>query len=157
MNKMKILLALLLALTMLLCACGQKKDTPATTKAPEQPGTTAATEQTTEPEQTQGATQDTAATTQAATETEAAGTVYTVKVVDENGNPIAGVMVQLCDEACWPAQTNAEGIATWSLEEANYKASFMKVPDGYALMDETNEFYYDEGNFEMTLTLKVAG
>lgn len=155
MKNCKILLALVLAMTMILglCACGEKKAAPATTEA-----TAARTQTTTEPAQTTEGTQGTTeGTTEAPVDTTAAAASgYTVKVVDEGGNPIAGVMLQLCDEACYPAQTDANGVATWALEEGNYKASFLKIPEGYEAMDEANEFYFDEGNFEMVLTLKTV-
>ena len=46
---------------------------------------------------------------------------YTVKVVDEAGNPIAGGMLQICTEGTCliPCRTNEDGIATWNAKEAD--------------------------------------
>ena len=46
---------------------------------------------------------------------------YKVTLVDANGAPIAGKMVQVCNSAtCFaPQQTDANGVATFRLEEAN--------------------------------------
>ena len=76
---------------------------------------------------------------------------YTVTVVDETGAPLVGVMMQICKESCLPAMTDANGVATWSLAEDEYKVSFAVAPAGYAV----EEAYYFEGDAtEMTITLK---
>lgn len=80
---------------------------------------------------------------------------YTVKVVDESGKGVAGVMVQLCLEACVPTLTDASGVATWSMEEADYKAQLTTTPAGYAA--DTAEYYFEDGSYELTITLKAAG
>ena len=79
---------------------------------------------------------------------------YTVKVVDEAGNPVAGAMVQLCLEACIPALTNAQGVATWNLEEADYKVSFVNMPAGYTA--EQTDYYFADGAYELTISLNAA-
>ena len=79
---------------------------------------------------------------------------YTVKVVDEGGNPVANAMVQLCLEACMPAMTDANGVATYKTVEANYKVSFVQMPAGYTA--DATEFYFDAGSHEMTITLKAV-
>ena len=134
------LLALVLCLMLSLCACGGS-EAPAT-EAPvtEAPATEApATE---------------------APETEAAlaegMAVYTIKVVDEGGNPIAGAMVQMCKDSCIPGMTDAEGVASFTMAEDDYKVSFLTMPAGFELVDETTEFYFESGSTEMTLTLKAV-
>jgi hypothetical protein len=129
--KIKNILALLLALCMVfaLVACGGETET--TDKD--------------EPKQTEG----TEATTEATTDGKV---TYTVKVVDEKGNPYAGAMVQLCLDACVPAVTDANGIATWNLEKADYKVSFVTMPEGYTA--EKENFYFDTDSYEMTITIK---
>lgn len=83
---------------------------------------------------------------------------YIVKVTDESGAPISGAMVQMCKDACVPGRTNDEGIAEFSLVEDEYKASFLFVPEGYALQDENvTDFYFEEGATEITLVLKAIG
>ena len=134
--KMKNIVMLLLALSLVfaLCACGETAEPATTTQA-----TTEATEaktETTEPTVPEGK------------------AVYKVKVVDEGGNPVAGAMVQLCLEACIPSVTDAEGVATYTVDEANYKVSFVAMPQGYA--SDVTEFYFDAGSYELTITLKAV-
>lgn len=81
---------------------------------------------------------------------------YTVKVVDEAGNPIPGAVVQLCKDACLPAMADQNGVATWHLAEDTYKVSFVMLPTGYAIAGDATEFYFEEGSREMTITLKAA-
>ena len=124
------ILALVLCVALSLCACGTAEDAPETTAA-----TAAATEETTE------ATEDGKVT-------------YTVKVLDESGNPVAGAGVQLCKETCLPGLTNADGVAQFNVVEDEYKVSFMVMPEGYQA--DAEEFYFDNGSFELTITLKVV-
>lgn len=141
MNIKKIsLLALVLCLALSLCACGGS-DTPATeAPATEAPATEApATEAPeTEPTLAEGM------------------AVYTITVVDEGGNPIAGAMVQMCKDSCIPGATDANGVATFTMAEDDYKVSFLTMPTGYELVDETTEFYFDAGSTDMTITLKAV-
>lgn len=132
--KLKNIFVLVLALCMvfILCACGDTAGDNNESTA----GTTAGTTETTE------ATVDDGKVT------------YTVKVVDEGGNPIAGAMVQLCLEACIPALTNAEGVATYNLAEADYKVSFVQMPEGYTA--DATEYYFENGKCDMTITLKAV-
>lgn len=138
MNNIKKLLALLLAMVLVfgLCACGGGEDQPDNTDGSTEPSSTGETEE--------SKTVDDGKVT------------YTVKVVDESGNPISGALVQLCLEACIPSATNDSGIATYNLEEADYKVSFMKLPDGYTYTTEATEFYFEDGSYELTITLKAA-
>lgn len=151
MNMKKILLVSLLLLSMLLglCACGggdetQTTDPAATTAPTADSGETTAPNETepdeTEPDETEPSNEPT----------------YTVKVVDEANNPIAGAMVQLCMEACVPAVTNEEGVAEFFLEENDYKVSFVMMPAGYELTGEQTQFYFEDGSHEMTIVLKAV-
>lgn len=84
---------------------------------------------------------------------------YTVKVVDESGNPIAGALVQMCSNTCFPSATDANGVATFNLPEAEYKVSFLntEVPaTGYTYVGEETNFYFDGDATELTITLKAA-
>ena len=81
---------------------------------------------------------------------------YTVNVVDEAGNPIAGAMVQLCKDTCFPGVTDANGVAKFTLAEDEYKVSFLALPAGYTYVDDTQEFYFADGSMELTITLKAA-
>lgn len=141
MNIKKIsLLALVLCLALSLCACGGSEAPATEAPATEAPATEApATE---------------------APETEAAlaegMAVYTITVVDEGGNPIAGAMVQMCKDSCIPGMTDANGVASFTMAEDDYKVSFLTMPAGFELVDETSEFYFESGSTEMILTLKAV-
>ena len=135
MNHLKRLLAAALAFCMVLClcACGNTEPTPATEPA-------------TDP-----------VVTDPVTEPADDGKVtYKVTVQDEGGNPVSGALVQLCLDACVPAMTNDKGVAEWNVEEADYKVSFAVMPVGYDYATDTQEFYFDDGSYEMTLTLQLA-
>lgn len=88
--------------------------------------------------------------------TEPAFDGYTVKVVDEGGNPVANAFVQLCLDSCIPGLTDASGIATFNVEEANYKVSFVNMPEGYDYTSEVQEFYFEDGAKEIVITLKAV-
>ena len=139
MNKLA-LLALVLCLVLSLCACGGS-EAPATeapaTQAPatEAPATEAPEA---EPAIPEGMVQ------------------YTITVVDEGGNPIAGAMVQMCKDSCIPGMTDAAGVASFTMAEDDYKVSFLTMPAGFELVDETSEFYFESGSTEMTITLKAV-
>ena len=141
MNMKKLsLLALVLCLVLSLCACGGS-EAPATeapaTQAPatEAPATEAPEA---EPAIPEGMVQ------------------YTITVVDEGGNPIAGAMVQMCKDSCIPGMTDGSGVATFTMAEDDYKVSFLTMPAGFELVDETSEFYFESGSTEMTITLKAV-
>ncbi|MBR4863795.1 MAG: hypothetical protein IKU07_04400 [Oscillospiraceae bacterium] len=131
---MKAILAFVLALCMVLCLCacgnaaGNTETTPATTEA--------------------------VATTEA-TEADDGKVTYTVKVVDEGNNPVAGAMVQLCKETCLPGVTGADGVAVFNvMEDSEYKVSFMSQPAGYEGMEEA--YYFEAGSYELTITLTAV-
>ena len=90
-------------------------------------------------------------------ESEETGIVYTIKVVDEDNNPIGGMMVQLCKDTCMPKLTNAEGVAEFSVAEKSddYKAGITNLPDGY-IYDGDEYVYFEDGATEVTLVIKAA-
>lgn len=136
---MKRVFTLVLALCMVLslCACSGNGggETTASTTAPI--------------ETTQGVQETTAPVEQGG---------YTAKIVDEGGNPVAGALVQICLDSCFPTMTDENGVASWpTVEEAEgYKISFLKLPEGYDYVDGTTEFYYASGSTEITITLKAV-
>ena len=144
MKNLKILLALLLAMTMMLglCACGADEDAGKQTEA-----TTEATQEST-----------TEATTEATQEPVDDGKLdYKVIVVDEAGNPMVGAMVQICEgTACNPGVTNAEGVALIRAVEGNYEAKMLSMPEGYTYATEEEVFPFADGALEVTIVLKNA-
>lgn len=142
----KRLLALALALCMVLClfACGSSQTEVPTDEEPEQP------------KQTQPSAEAPAPTKEVEQNT---NPTYTVKIVDEGGNPIAGAMVQICQgETCMPGPlSGADGTVTFQVAEADYKVSFLGgVPAGYDYTSEQTEFYFEDGSYELTIVLKAV-
>ena len=83
--------------------------------------------------------------------------VYSVKVVDEDDNVLSSVMVQICKDACIPGVTNDQGIAEFKVDEdTGYKASVLQMPEGYELAGEEENFYFESGSKEVTITLKKS-
>ena len=64
---------------------------------------------------------------------------YRVFVYDAEGNPVKGVIVQLCDEStCSFQKTKADGMAVFQVEAPKvYDVHVGKVPEGYRSSDET--------------------
>ena len=102
----------------------------------------------------------TAPTTTTTTKADDGKVTYTITVKDEAGNPVKNAMIQLCSDNCIPTITDANGVATWKLAEDDYKASFLskEVPaTGYTYVDPSEtEFYFEDGETEMTITLKAV-
>lgn len=132
------LMALVLCLSCIFCACieGDPADTSADTNA--------------------DSVEQTSDETDSETETADDGKVeYKVTVTDTEGNPLAGVMVQLCLESCVPAVTDANGVATYNLPEADYKAAIISLPEGYEYTTDETEFYFN-GEYALVIVLAKA-
>ena len=131
---MKKILAVLLLIGLLatLCACGETPEpTEDVTEAPTQNVTEAPT-------------------------VDDGKVTYTAKVVDEGGNPIAGAMVQICKDTCFPGVTDENGVASFTREEEEgYKISFIALPEGYEYTTEETDFYFEGGEKDITITLKA--
>lgn len=137
-------LCLALCLTVCLCACGGTQNETPTDEVP-QPSNQLQQSETTEP--SEEVTQNTNPT-------------YTVKIVDEAGNGVAGAMIQICQgETCMPGpMTGADGTVVFQVVEADYKVSFLGgVPAGYDYTTEQTEFHFEDGSYEMTIVLKAVG
>jgi hypothetical protein len=136
MKKRMRLMTLVLALGMLfsLCACGTESENKVTNPSTESIGEAIedSSQETTEP-------------------------TYTVTVVDEQNNPLSGVMLQLCLDTCVPGRTNENGVAEFFLEEATYKVTLLTMPEGYDYSSEEQEWYFPEGENTMTVVLKSLG
>ncbi len=134
-TKRYIAFLLALCLSLCLCACGGNSDNTETTAS--------------------AATTLPVVTTEA---TEAAEPSHTVKVVDEGGNPIAGVFVQIClpDGSCTPMQTGEDGIAYYyNMAEADYEVKVLKMPEGYGYTTEEEVFFFPDGSNEAIITLQA--
>jgi hypothetical protein len=82
---------------------------------------------------------------------------YVITVVDENGNPISGVLLQMCLEICVPGRTNEEGVAEFYLDEADYKVSLLNIPEGFDYSTDETEWHFASGEKTMTIVLKTIG
>ena len=143
MKKIALMLALVLALSCLLMAC----DTPAPDTDTTAAETTAsATEAPTE------TTPD--APTEAPTEAPSTKVTYTVTVKDQNGNPVEGAAVQMCDDkGCkMPAPTDAEGVVTFTYDPSNYHITIGECPEGYTC-DPEQAFYFEGESTELTVEI----
>ena len=136
---MKRLLALILAFGLMLCLCACGGEQPEVTEEVQQ------TEQITE--------EITEEATEAPTEAEP---TYSITVVDEENNPVAGARVQMCLESCVPGITDENGIANFFLEENDYKVSLLVMPEGYEYAGEEQEWYFADGETTMTIVLKKS-
>jgi hypothetical protein len=141
MKNIKKIFALMMVVCLIisLCACGEDEGNSAT-EAPTQAATEKATE----------------APTEAPTEVPSTKVEYKVTVVDEDGAPIANARVQICKDACLPGKTGDDGVAVFNVDEAEgYKISFMMLPQGYEYTSDETEFYFAEGEKEITITLRL--
>lgn len=142
MNSLKKILALLLALGLMLsfAACGADDTADDTTEAESTETTTASI-----PEDTTEETPD------------ANLVVYTVHIVDEEGNPVTGGMVQFCLDSCSPVIIDENGTAVFkTAEEADYEVKFLTMPEGYTYATEEEVFHFAEGEMVLTIVLKAA-
>ena len=81
---------------------------------------------------------------------------FEVKVVDASGNPVEGVMLQICKDSCIPAKTDANGIAKFNIEITDgHKLQVLSCPAGYQYTGEA-EVYLEAGSSEYTVELSEA-
>lgn len=78
---------------------------------------------------------------------------YTVTYVDQNGDPVPGVMCQVCDaNSCQVFVSNADGVCEFTLPAGIYEIHTLKVPDGYE-GDTTTVTEAPVGGGELNFTL----
>lgn len=78
--------------------------------------------------------------------------VYTVRVVDQNGDPVPGCIVNFCsDTACMPVMTGDDGAASFAGAPYAYHLQVIRVPAGYAF-DTSKEYYANPRGGEIALT-----
>lgn len=131
---MKKLLVLFTALCLLvcLCACGNGNNGAVDTN----PAETSAVAETTAAEDTQSSSS------------------VSVTVTDADGNPVKGVMLQICKDTCIPMVTDENGVALFNNLEptAEHKLSVLSCPEGYIYEGEA-EMYLVEGVTEYEVML----
>lgn len=90
------------------------------------------------------------------TSSEEESAAFEVKVVDASGNPVEGVMLQICKDSCIPAKTDADGIAKFNIEITDgHKLQVLSCPAGYQYTGEA-EVYLEAGSSEYTVELSEA-
>lgn len=145
---MKKLICLLLALCFVfaLAACGNTEEETKETTG----------EVTTQPAETTAASED----DEPQIDTKPTPTVdpnavaYTVKIVDEAGNVIEGVeRIQICSGNDCRIMKMADG--PFQLEEKEYTAKLVSMPEGYDYTSDVHEFPFDETN-TCTIVLKAV-
>lgn len=80
--------------------------------------------------------------------------VYTIRCVDENGQRIAGVTLQICnDSTCSVYVTDANGECVLTLPSDHYEIHVLKAPEGFAF-DSAEIIEAPVEGGELTITLK---
>ena len=138
---MKRIIMILLALCMMASFVACNEGGEVTTEAPESTAAPTVTDE------------STAEATEA--QTEAAFNGYKVTVTDQDGNPIAGVQIQMCDsKGCrMPQGTGADGTVTFDFDTSDFHVLIAAPVDGYAV-DTTEEYFFENGGKELTIVLE---
>ena len=78
---------------------------------------------------------------------------YEVVCVDEAGGPVAGAMIQLCDDTlCVMLTTDEDGRASHTAPEGDYEAHVLMAPEGYEGTEEI--FALPRAGGEIVITLR---
>lgn len=79
---------------------------------------------------------------------------YRFRCVDQNGSPVAGVMLQVCDEeTCQVLVSDAEGLCEFTGKQYTWEVHVLKVADGYtANSDDAVLTLIDGGELIFTFT-----
>lgn len=76
------------------------------------------------------------------------GADYTITVTDQNGDPVAGAVVNVCtDTTCEPQTADENGFIYYSGEMENYHLEVIKVPEGYDIGDDADLYTGEETRF----------
>lgn len=71
---------------------------------------------------------------------------YTIKCVDQDGNPVAGTMINVCtDETCTPMPVDENGVLEFTLPAYPYVLHVLIVPEGYEFDTTVEEIAPEEG------------
>ena len=78
---------------------------------------------------------------------------YTVRVIDQNGDPVPGATVNVCsDTFCDPRLTDEEGCFFYESEPFSYHLQLLKAPEGYSF-DRTQEYHTGTEYGETVITV----
>ncbi|MBQ2953710.1 MAG: redoxin domain-containing protein [Clostridia bacterium] len=78
---------------------------------------------------------------------------YVIRYADQDGNPVAGVMVQVCDaETCQVYTTDENGVVTFTAPAYAWEIHTLKLPEGYEGDTQTVTLAPVEGG-EMVFTV----
>ena len=81
---------------------------------------------------------------------------YTIGCVDQNGDPVTGVMINVCtDEACTPMPVDENGILEFTSEAYPYVLHVLIVPEGYEFDTTVEEIAPEEGGDVVFVFQKV--
>ena len=79
---------------------------------------------------------------------------YTITVVDRDGAPVAGAVVNICtDTTCMPMETGEDGVIAFRGEKLSYHLQVLRLPDGCRLDDGAEEFWTGS---ETAVTIEVV-
>lgn len=79
--------------------------------------------------------------------------VYVIKFTDPDGNPVPGVMANVCDDtACTMLTSDDDGVAHFSGEIKPWSVQLLKVPEGFTFV-EGEKLPLDENGGETVITL----
>ena len=81
---------------------------------------------------------------------------YTLTFTDEDGNPVEGVIANVCDDtSCTPMTSDENGLVEFTSTPYAYHIQIISVPEGYEF-DTSAEYYTEEAGGEMAFTLTKA-
>ena len=81
---------------------------------------------------------------------------YKLTFADEEGNPVAGVIANVCDDtSCQPMTSDENGVVEFQAVPFAYHIQVISVPEGYEF-DTSAEYYTEEAGGEMSFTLTKA-
>ena len=67
------------------------------------------------------------------------GAEYTITVTDQNGDPVAGAVVNICtDTTCEPQTADENGFIYYIGELKDYHLEVIRVPEGYEIGEEAD-------------------
>ena len=79
---------------------------------------------------------------------------YVINVVDQNGDPVEGVMANLCnDSMCNMVKSDDKGVMTFNGKPYAYHITILKVPEGYSF-DANEELHTSDQPGTMTITIQ---